>query len=64
MTSSGQISNLQGIKRNLYFWKAHDKSYPKIQFYLFWTSISNVMAIEIQFDHFLEWALAKYDHVT
>ena len=31
MTSSGQISDLRGIKRNLYFWKAHDKSYPKIQ---------------------------------
>ena len=28
MTSSGQISDL----RHLYFWKAHDKSYPKIQF--------------------------------
>ena len=32
MTSSGQISDLQGIKWNLYFWKAHDKSYPNIQF--------------------------------
>ena len=32
MTSSGQISDLRGIKWNLYFWKAHDKSYPKIQF--------------------------------
>ena len=31
MTSSGEISDLQGIKRNLYFWKAHDKSYQKIQ---------------------------------
>ena len=29
MTSSGQV---QGIKLKLYFWKAHDKSYPKIQF--------------------------------
>ena len=32
MTSSNQISDLRGIKRNLYFWKAHDKIYPKIQF--------------------------------
>ena len=32
MTSSGQISDLRRIKWNLYFWKAHDKSYPKIQF--------------------------------
>ena len=32
MTSSGQISDLRGMKRNLYFWKADDKSYPKIQF--------------------------------
>ena len=32
MTSSGQISDLRGIKRNLFLWKAHDKSYPKIQF--------------------------------
>ena len=31
MTSSGQISDLRGIKSNLYFWKAHDKSHPKIQ---------------------------------
>ena len=29
MTSSGQISDLRGIKWNLYFW---NKSYPKIQF--------------------------------
>ena len=32
MTSSDQISDLRGIKWNLYFWKAHDKSYQKIQF--------------------------------
>ena len=32
MASSGQISDLQGIKRSLYFWKAHDTSCPKIQF--------------------------------
>ena len=32
MTSSGQISDLRGITRNLYFWKEHDKSYPRIQF--------------------------------
>ena len=32
MTSSGQISDLREIKGNLQFWKAHDKSYPKIQF--------------------------------
>ena len=32
MTSSGQISELRGIKLNLYFWKAQDRSYPKIQF--------------------------------
>ena len=32
MTSSGKISDLRGIKRNLYFWKAHEKSYPTIQF--------------------------------
>ena len=31
MTSSGQISDLRGIKLNLYFWKTPDKSYPKIQ---------------------------------
>ena len=31
MTSSGQISDLRGIK-NLHFWKVHDKSYSKIQF--------------------------------
>ena len=29
MTSSGQVSDLQGIKENLYFWKAHDKNYLK-----------------------------------
>ena len=32
MTSSGLISDLRGIKLNLYFLKAHDKSYLKIQF--------------------------------
>ena len=32
MTSSSEISDLRGIKWSLYFWKAHDKSYPKIQF--------------------------------
>ena len=31
MTSSGQILDLRGIKWNLYFSKAHDKSHPKIQ---------------------------------
>ena len=31
MTSSGQISDLRRFKWNLYFWEAHDKSYPKIQ---------------------------------
>ena len=30
--TSGQILDLRGIKWNLYFWKAHDMSYPKIQF--------------------------------
>ena len=32
MRSSGQISDLRGIKLNLYFWEANVKSYPKIQF--------------------------------
>ena len=31
MTSSGQISDLRQIKLNLYFWKPHGMSYPKIQ---------------------------------
>ena len=31
MTLLAQISDLRGIKWNLHFWKAHDKSYPKIQ---------------------------------
>ena len=34
MTSSIHISDLQGIKWNLYFQKAHNKSYPNIQFLL------------------------------
>ena len=31
-----QISDLRGIKRNLYFKKAHNKSYLKIQVSLIW----------------------------
>ena len=34
MMSSGQISDLLGIKWSLYFWKAHNKNFPKIQFLL------------------------------
>ena len=49
MMSSGQISDLQGIKSNLYFWKAHDKSYPKIQFLFilgkYFKSYGNINAI-------------------
>ena len=49
MTSSGQISDLRGIKWNLYFWKAHDKSYPKIQFFSildkYFKSYGNINAI-------------------
>ena len=33
-------------------------------FYLFWTSISKVVVILMQFDNFLVWALTKYGHVT
>ena len=39
MTSSGQILDLREIKWNLYFWKAHDKSYPKIQFFIYYGQI-------------------------
>ena len=49
MTSSGQILDLRGIKWNLYFWKAHYKSYPKIQFvsilYKYFKSYGNIKAI-------------------
>ena len=32
MTSSVQIRTFEQSNETLYFWKAHDKSYPKIQF--------------------------------
>ena len=35
MKSSGQISDLRGIKLNLYFWKAQDKAFQKDNFYHF-----------------------------
>ena len=49
MTSSGQISGIRGIKRSLYSWRAHDKSYPKIQFLFifdkYFKSYGNINAI-------------------
>ena len=44
MTSSGQILDLRVIKRNVYFWEAHDKSYPKIQFLLILDKYFNISA--------------------
>ena len=53
MTSSGQISYLRGIKWNLYFWKAHDQSYPKIQLLSildkYFKSYGNIKAIWLLF---------------
>ena len=54
MTSPGQISDLREIKWNLYFWKAHDKRYPKIQFLSildkYFKSYGNISAICPLFD--------------
>ena len=52
MRSPRQISDLRRIKWTLYFLKAHDKSYiQKYNIYLL--SVSKVMAIQMQFGHFL-----------
>ena len=36
--------------RNLYISKNHENDYPKVQYYSFGTSNSNVMAIQMEFD--------------
>ena len=49
MTSSRQISDPREIKWNLYFQKAHNKSYPNVQFLLildkYFKSYGNINAI-------------------
>ena len=45
MTSSGQISDLGGINEIYIFGKHMTRAIQKYNFYLFWTSISKVMAI-------------------
>ena len=63
MTSSCQISDLEEIKWNLYFWKAHDKSHSKIQFLSildrYFKSYGNINAIW----PLLAWARTKYGHI-
>ena len=63
MTSSSQISDLRGVNEIYIFGKHMTRAIQKYNFYLFWTSISKVMAILMQCDHFLAWALTKYGHV-
>ena len=45
MTSSGQILDLQGSNEIYIFGKHMTRAIQKYNFYLFWTSISKVMAI-------------------
>ena len=49
MASSDQILDLRRIKLNLNFWKAHDKSCPKTQFFSildkYFKSYGNINAI-------------------
>ena len=45
MMSSGQISDLQESNETYIFGKHMTRAIQKYNFYLFWTSISKVMAI-------------------